>query len=283
MNSRRLAATLAAALVVLPLAAAAPAARADAIYVINAGVQGAVGVASAISLLGALDHVVTTGGTLADYRAYDQVWDLRYQSNFALEDLTAFSSYLAAGGRVYFAGENPSFDTQRNVSLRGLLFALGAGDVVYDAAAASNAQTFTAEGAAMNTPNPLLSIAYLGARSIRSPGTGFLVTEGARGIGSMVAWDFGDIAAAPEARIVALWDIDVFRPTVPNGVRWVENIVDFLGADTPVAPPGGSVPEPATLWLLGVGLAGLAAARKKGPKGEVRTTLAASRRREACT
>lgn len=264
MNFRHVAAALALA---VPLFAAAPGARAAAIYVINANVQGAVGVVSAISHLTALDHAVSVGGTLADYAAYDQVWDLRYQSNFVLGDLTAFSNFLGSGGRMYFAGEHAGFDAQRNVSLRSLLFALGAGDVLYDALPASDAQTFTAEGALLNAPNPFASITYLGARGIRDPGNGFLVTEGAAGIGSMVAWDFGDIIGSSDARVVAQWDIDVFRPTVPNGRSWVENIVGFLGADAPAAPPtsppGGSVPEPGTLLLMGLGLAGLAVARRK--------------------
>lgn len=260
IKARRFAAALAFA---VPLLAVAHGARADLIHVIDAGVQGNVGVVSAISRLTALGHTVSTGGTLADYTAYDQVWDLRYQSNFVLGDLAAFSNYLASGGSVYFTGENPAFDAQRNVSLRGLLFALGAGDVLYDTSVASNTQAFTAEGALLNAPNPFSSISYVGARGISDPGNGFLVTEGVPGIGSMVAWDFGDITGAFDARMVALWDIDVFRSTVPNGVGWVENIVNFLGAEAPVAPPVGSVPEPGTLALLGVAMAGLAARRRR--------------------
>jgi hypothetical protein len=90
------------------LVMAAATTRADSILVLNSGVQGHVGVVTAISDLVSLGHSVTTGGTLADYSSFGQVWDLRYNTNFVLDDLTAFSNYLAAGGRLYLAGENPS-------------------------------------------------------------------------------------------------------------------------------------------------------------------------------
>jgi hypothetical protein len=242
------------------LVVAAATARADSILVLNSGVQGNVGVVQAISDLANLGHSVTTGGTLADYSSFDQVWDLRYNANFVLDDLAAFSNYLAAGGRLYLAGENPSFDLQRNLSLRGLLFALGAGDVAYSSEAASNTQTFTAAGALLNTPNTFSSIAYLGARGVASGGTGFLVTESLAGAGSMVAWDFGDIAGAPDARMIALWDIDVFRTTTGNGVGWVENVATYLGTAPPMPQP---VPEPSSVLLTGAGLAAVWVLRRR--------------------
>jgi hypothetical protein len=112
----------------------------------------------------------------------------------------------------------------------------------------------------LNAPNPFSSIAFLGARAIRSPGSGFLVTESPAGsaVGSMVAWDFGDIAGAPDARMVALWDIDVFRSTTGNGLNRVENIVEYLGG-SPAVP----IPEPSTWVLLCSGLAMLVVCRNR--------------------
>lgn len=244
--------------VALWLALAVEVSHAASIHVINAGVQGAVGVVDAINALGSLGHSVSTGGTLADYGAFDQVWDLRYQTNLVAQDGTALSAYLAAGGRVLVIGENPNFDAQRNASLLTFFAAVGAGSVSYSSTVASNSQTFTAAGAALNGPNLLASVSFLGARSVSSPGTGFLATEFSPGLGSIVAWDFGDIAGSPQARMVALWDIDAFRATTGNGTAWVENLVSYLGANA-------SVPEPAPAALGCAALCALAAMwRRRG-------------------
>jgi hypothetical protein len=48
---------------------------------------------------------VATGGTLANYSAFDQVWDLRYQGNLGAADVAAMGSYLQGGGRMYLTEE----------------------------------------------------------------------------------------------------------------------------------------------------------------------------------
>lgn len=242
---------LAATLVLGPTAA-----EAASIRVIDDGVSGNVGVASAVSQLVALGHSVATGGTLNDYSAYDQVWDLRYNAALGEGDHLAFQSYLAGGGRLYLTGENPTFDALRNLSLQAALAAIGAGNVDYLPGLASNSQSFSAEGSALLSPNNFGSMTYLGARLVGNAGHGFLVSESAGGGGSMVAWDFGDLVGAATARMIVGWDIDIFRSNV-MGAAWTANMAEFLGA----APPPAAVPEPATLALTSVGL--LLAARQR--------------------
>jgi hypothetical protein len=126
---------------VLAFSLAAAISRADTIHVIDFGVSGAIGPSFAVSYLTSLGHSVTTGGTLTDYSAFDQVWDLRYTTNLGAADVAAFGSYLSSGGRLYLTGENPAFDDERNDSLRDLLFAIGGGNVAYSGGPAANTQT----------------------------------------------------------------------------------------------------------------------------------------------
>jgi hypothetical protein len=83
---------------------------------------------------------------------------------------------------------------------------------------------------------------------------GFLVTEyGNTGTGSLLGWDFNDINAAANARMLIGLDIEIFG----NGQGWTENMATYLAGDSK------PVPEPATMFLFGTGLAGLAGLRRK--------------------
>lgn len=226
--------------------------------------------AEAVSTLNALGHTVTTGNdTLADFSPFDQVWDLRDDRLYSGADDTAFGNYLAGGGRVYHLGEHPLGFAVPNASLVNHINNIGGGaltllidhqpDLFFD-----GNQGFTPEGAIVNSPNNLVLLNFAAAELVSNPGSGFLVTETAAnsGLGTVVAWDFGQIAGAPNARMLTAFDINITDPNDGfSGAGWVENAVTYLGANPDA---GDGIPEPLTaaLGLMGLGALGLATRRR---------------------
>ncbi|WP_425616271.1 PEP-CTERM sorting domain-containing protein [Anatilimnocola sp. NA78] len=219
-----------------------------AIYVIDTGVTSFS--ASPKSQLTGLGYTVNSGGALANYSGYEQVWDLRYNANLSGTDTTAMEAYLQSGGRMYLTGEHNGFDASRNNSLLGFLNATGAGPVSLVANTNfSGTQTFTTEGQALNSPTTLAGVNFFAGRVVSETGQGFLVTQTGLvpGQGSLLAWDFGDITGKESARMIVGFDHEMFGST-PGGL--VGNFASFLGATT-VAP------EPATLVMWSLGMAGI--------------------------
>lgn len=226
-------------------------AMASSIYVINDTSYYHGMVQNAVSNLNTLGYSVSTGGTLANYSPYSQVWDLRYSSNLGASDISSMSNYLQSGGRLYLTGEHSGFDSIRNLSLVNFISGVGGGNLNLLGEAGWQGETFTAEGNSLlnNNPNSFSSIQFNAARTVSSAGAGFLATEEAPGSGrgSLVGWNFGDIAGAEDARMLVGFDIEIFG----NGLAWTENMATYLGDSAPV-------PEPGTVMLLGAGFLGLA-------------------------
>ncbi len=240
-----------AVLVTLSITTLNNSASAASIYAINTGLSNDIAVVDAISQLNFLGNTVTTGSTLADYSAYDQVWDLRYNQNLGPTDVTAMGNYLASGGRMFLSGEQPAYTELRNASLVDWVEAVGGGSMTLVNVRITGDQPVTTAGQIVAQPNQRTFLRYYAANSVSTPGTGFMVTETQSGLGhsSLIGWDFGDIIGSPNARMLVGFDINLFR----NSSAWAENMVHYLGGDAP--PP--VVPEPSTYAMAALGLLGL--------------------------
>jgi hypothetical protein len=223
------------------------------IKVIDSGVSGHGMVINAKNQLTALGNTVTAGGTLSDYSAFDQVWDLRYTGNLTAADITAMGSFLQSGGSMFLTGEHSGFNTSRNNSLVSFISGVGGGSITLSNGDVAGPQAITAAGQIVNSPNTFTSVAFSAANTVgaTSTGNGFQVTA----LGSLLGWDFGDIAGSPNARMLVGFDIEMFQAS--NGEAWTENMVTYLDGPSSV-PDSGS-----TVALVGVAMLGLVSVRRR--------------------
>lgn len=224
------------------------------IKVIDSGVAGHGMVINAKNNLTALGHTVTAGGTLADYSAYDEVWDLRYSGNLTAADITAMGNFLAGGGSMYMTGEHTGFNSSRNNSLISWINGVGGGAVSLLNINAAGPQAITPAGQVVNSPNTFSTINFNAANTVgtASTGNGFLVSS-LGSYGSLLGWDFGDITGAAGARLLVGFDIEIFQ----NGINWTENMVTYLAANQSNTPEAG-----ASLVFLAIAVVALGGSRR---------------------
>jgi hypothetical protein len=209
-------------------------------------------VTAAKNQLTSLGHTITTGGTLSDYSGFDQVWDLRYNVNLTAADITAMGSYLQSGGNLYLTGEHSGFNASRNNSLVSFISGVGGGSIALANGNAVGAQTITAAGQIVNSPNTFSSVNFNSANTVTAldTGNGFQVTN----LGSLLGWDFGDISGAANARMLVGFDIEIFQ----NPTGWTQNMATYLGDAPSNVPESGS-----TVALVGVAMLGLVLVRRR--------------------
>jgi len=176
------------------------------------------------SIMTAAGFTVTAnvGVPAGDLSGYRQIWDIRFDNTQPLSasDDTAYTTYLAGGGTLFLIGENTGFPT-RNNSITTLISALGGGTVTVTSAA--NAQTIQAP---FTGPNAVTNISYESAAGTANPGTGTLITKDASNIGSALLYDRGTLTAAPNGRLLVIFDVNFLDNTGDaNSQSFVGNLV----------------------------------------------------------
>jgi hypothetical protein len=211
-----------------------------------------------------LGHTVTVSDPVpASFAGFQQVWDFRFSESLALTpaDRAQYLAYLQAGGGMFVMGENASFPT-RNASVISLVAEAGGGALTFTVPASTQTVNPPFTG-----PDPIAAnqITYAAPGGVTSPGTGSYITQaGTDGTG--IFFGVGDLALAPAGALAIIFDVNWAQNSfdIPDSTNLLRNIIG--GIQQEVDPLPGVIPEPASLTLLGLGLAGVLVRRYRSSR-----------------
>jgi hypothetical protein len=213
----------------------------------------------------AAGYTVTTntgvpGTSLA---AYKQVWDIRFQNNTPLtgSDVTAYMTYMTGGGSLFVMGENSSFLTRDN-SIIPLITAAGGGNAtISQTQNSSNSQTAQAP---FTGPVTLSSITFAAIGAWVTFGNARQVTLDGAGLAGGIVFPPGSMTNVPLGTLIVMLDVNFLTAGLGSSQPLTDNLIAYLATPTPITPLPSGTPAPTTILLVLVGLggAGLYAARR---------------------
>jgi hypothetical protein len=204
--------------------------------------------------------VTITSDIPASLAGYSQVWDVSFSNNGALTAAgqSLYLGFLQGGGGLFLMGENSGF-MGRNDSIFSLIAAAGGGSIGFSSACGGSQVVH----APFTGPNAVASVNYAAPGCFDGNGTGEWITSNDGDLtGAGIAFGVGDLANAAAGALTSILDVNFMMNDydLPHSQNLTKNLIGFVGDQ--VNPPNG-VPEPATLALVGLGLLGWGAVRRK--------------------
>ncbi|MGE0810455.1 MAG: PEP-CTERM sorting domain-containing protein [Immundisolibacter sp.] len=207
---------------------------------------------------GTLDTVNLSGVNL--------LWATQPADAYTAAELTTMANFLGGGGRIAFMGEHGTFAPAQNTRINAALVALGStisiNNVILDSGFRSAS---VVDGQILSHPltTGVSTYEYAAFAPLTVSGTAqtLMLGEDLFGGNPSVMMAYQNIGPGSIFLITDqnVWDNSPTWGSFDNE-RMFENL---LSGNTGAPPVGGTVPAPATLGLLGAGLVGLSALRRR--------------------